>query len=72
MIASLAAMGIRSRRWLHPGHPRGLEGWGGGEFPATGGEGEMALRFDENFKFNPSLGWDMLNIIKNVAFLWTA
>jgi hypothetical protein len=32
----------------------------------------MALRFNENFKFNSSLGWDMLNIIKNVAFLWTA
>lgn len=27
MIASLAAMGFRSRRWLHPDHPRELEGW---------------------------------------------
>lgn len=36
------------------------------------GRGQMALRFNENFKFNSSLGWDMLNIIKNVAFLWTA
>ena len=30
--------------------------WGGFELPATGEGQQVALRFDENFKFNPSLG----------------
>ena len=32
----------------------------------------MALGFNENFKFNSSLGWGMLNIVEIVALLWTA
>jgi hypothetical protein len=30
--------------------------WGGSELPATGERHLVALRFDENFKLNPSLG----------------
>jgi len=46
--------------------------WGGCEFPATGGGHQVALRFNEKFKFDSSLERGVLNIIKNVAFLWTA
>jgi hypothetical protein len=51
-------------------HWWGLLGWI--QNPATGGGHQVALSFDEKFKFDSSLGRGMPNIIKNLAILWTA